>query len=445
MTDSTQTAKRGGLSDLRKMFGSGSTGRQFGILASLIAIIVVFQIWTGGKTLSSQNLINVVSQQSYILILAIGMVMVIIMGHIDLSVGSVAAFVGIIVAKSMSEWNVPWPFAIAIGLVVGALAGAWQGFWVAYVGVPAFIVTLAGMLIFRGANQAIGQSTTTPVPPEYSFIGSGYLPELPIAVDFNVLTMLLGLIGVAWIVYNEWRLRRQQAKISADIAPVWVSVVKVVILSAAILWAAWLFATGRPGTSFPISGVIMLVLVVIYSFVTNRTVFGRHIYAVGGNRLAASLSGVKDRRVDFFVMMNMSVLAAVAGMIYVGRATASGPQDGNGWELDAIAAVFIGGAAVSGGIGTVIGSIIGGLVMAFLNNGLQLVGAGADAVSITKGLVLLLAVAVDVISKRRGGPSVIGLLTRRRDKRAEFITGVPAVIPTSGTNESSQPADLPRG
>ena len=446
MTDTTQTAKsKGGLSDLRKMFGSGSTGRQFGILGSLIIIIIVFQIWTGGTTLSPQNLINVVSQQSYILILAIGMVMVIIMGHIDLSVGSVAAFVGIIVAKSMSEWNMPWPIAIGIGLIVGALVGAWQGFWVAYVGVPAFIVTLAGMLIFRGGNQWIGQSTTIPVPPEYGFIGAGYLPELPLPLEFNVLTMVLGLIGVAWIIYNEVRLRRQQRKIDSDMAPVWVSVVKVVILSAVILWAAWLFATGRPGTSFPISGVILLVLVVIYSFVTNRTVFGRHIYAVGGNRLAASLSGVKDRRIDFFVMMNMSVLAAVAGMIYIGRATASGPQDGNGWELDAIAAVFIGGAAVSGGIGTVIGSIIGGLVMAFLNNGLQLIGAGADAIQITKGLVLLLAVAVDVMSKRRGGPSIIGLLTRRRDRSAETATSVPAVIPTSGTNESSQPADLPKG
>lgn len=445
-TETVPTKSEGGLADLKKLFGAGTSSlRQFGILASLIAIILFFQIWTGGTTLSSQNLINVVSQQSYILILAIGMVMVIIMGHIDLSVGSVAAFVGIIVAQSMSEWSVPWPLAIGIGLVVGALVGAWQGFWVAYVGVPAFIVTLAGMLIFRGANQAIGQSTTTPVPPEYSFIGSGYLPELPINLPFNVLTMLLGLVGVGWVIYNEWRLRRQQAKIGSQSAPLWVSTLKVVVLSGAILWAAWLFATGRPGSSFPISGVILLVLVVVYSFVTNSTVFGRHIYAVGGNRMAAALSGVKDRRVDFFVMMNMSVLAAVAGMIYVGRATASGPQDGNGWELDAIAAVFIGGAAVSGGIGTVIGSIIGGLVMAFLNNGLQLVGAGADTVSITKGLVLLLAVAVDVISKRRGGPSIIGLLMRRRDKSAEFPTAVPAVIPTSGTNESSQPADLPKG
>ena len=446
-TDTVKTPRKGGLADIKKMFGGGTSSlRQFGILLSLIAIIVVFQIWTGGLTLSSQNLINVVSQQSYILILAIGMVMVIIMGHIDLSVGSVAAFVGIIVAKSMNDLHVPWLAAIGIGLVVGALVGAWQGFWVAYVGVPAFIVTLAGMLIFRGANQWIGQSTTTPVPQEYSIIGSGYLPELPIAVDFNVLTMVLGLVGVGWFVWNEVRLRAQQRRTAAEQAPVWVSVLKVAVLSIVVLWAAWLFATGRPGTSFPISGVILLVLVVVYSFVTNRTVFGRHIYAVGGNRMAAALSGVKDRRIDFFVMMNMSVLAAVAGMIYVARATASGPQDGNGWELDAIAAVFIGGAAVSGGIGTVIGSIVGGLVMAFLNNGLQLIGAGADTVSITKGLVLLLAVAVDVWSKRRGGPSIIGLTMRRGRARADAAAGLPTpeVLPTSGTNETSRPADLPK-
>ena len=452
-TETVPSKSNGGIADLKKMFGGGTSSlRQFGILFSLIAIIVVFQIWTNGTTLSPQNLINVVSQQSYILILAIGMVMVIILGHIDLSVGSVAAFVGIIVAKSMDDWQLPWPVAIGIGLVVGALVGAWQGFWVAYVGVPAFIVTLAGMLIFRGGNQWIGQSTTTPVPPEYSFIGSGYLPELPIAVNFNVLTMLLGLIGVGWVFYNEYRLRRQQQRIGVEPAPLWVSGVKVVLLSAAILWAAWLFATGRPGTSFPISGVILLVLVVVYSFITNRTVFGRHIYAVGGNRMAAALSGVKDRRVDFLVMMNMSILAAVAGMIYVGRATASGPQDGNGWELDAIAAVFIGGAAVSGGIGTVIGSIIGGLVMAFLNNGLQLIGAGADAISITKGLVLLFAVAIDVVSKRRGGPSIIGLFMRTfggkdsgdKDTKAALPETGPAVAPTSVSNESSLPADLPR-
>ncbi|UNX54444.1 sugar ABC transporter permease [Georgenia sp. TF02-10] len=436
----------GRLSDIKKMFGGGqSTLRQFGIVGSLIVIILLFQVLTNGLTLSPGNLINVVNQYSYILILAIGMVMVIIAGHIDLSVGSVAAFTGIVVAKAMDEWGLPWQLAIVLGLVVGALIGAWQGFWVAYVGVPAFIVTLAGMLIFRGANQFVGQSTTVPVPEGFRSIGAGYLPELPVPVPFNVPTMVLGLLGAAWIVYNELHLRRVQKRMGADLAPAWVSLVKVVLLCAAILAAAWLFATGRPGTSFPISGIILVALVVIYAFVTRSTVLGRHIYAVGGNRLAATLSGVKDRRVDFFVMMNMSVLAALAGMIYVARATASGPQDGNGWELDAIAAVFIGGAAVSGGIGTVIGSIIGGLVMAFLNNGLQLIGAGADQVQIIKGLVLLGAVGVDVWSKSQGRPSILGLWSRKR--RGGPPTGPqepPAVAPTSGTNESSQPRDMVR-
>jgi len=443
--------KRGGFADLRKMFGNGqSTLRQFGILGSLVVIIALFQLLTWlikgtGLTLSSTNLINVVNQYSYILILAIGMVMVIIMGHIDLSVGSVAAFTGIIVAKAMSEWNLPWPLAIVLGLLVGAAVGAWQGFWVAYVGVPAFIVTLAGMLIFRGGNQWIGQSTTTPVPVEFTYIGAGYLPDVA-GSAFNYATMALGVLGAAWIVFTELRLRSVQKKMGSPQAPLWVSIVKIVLLAGVILWAAWLFATGRPGTSFPISGIILVLLVILYSFITRSTVFGRHIYAVGGNRLAATLSGVKDRRVDFFVMMNMSVLASLAGMIFVARSTASGPQDGNGWELDAIAAVFIGGAAVSGGIGTVIGSIIGGLVMAFLNNGLQLLGVGADWVQIIKGMVLLLAVGVDVWSKSQGRPSILGLWTRRRRARLEEQgpTEPPAVVPSSGTNESSEPRDVAR-
>ena len=438
------TEKRGiRLSDLRNMFGGGqSTGRQLGILGSLVVIIIFFQVATSGLTLSSGNLINVINQYSYILILAIGMVMVIIMGHIDLSVGSVAAFTGIIVAKMMADADIPWWAAIVVGLVVGALVGAWQGFWVAFIGVPAFIVTLAGMLIFRGANQAIGQSTTVPVPREFTVIGAGYLPEVALPLPFNVPTMALAIIGVAWIVFSELRLRQRQRRMGADRAPAWVSSTKVVLLSVVILVAGWLFATGRPGTSFPISGIILLVLVLAYSFVTNRTVFGRHIYAVGGNRQAARLSGVKDRWVDFFVMLNMSVLAAIAGMIFVARSQASGPQDGNGWELDAIASVFIGGAAVSGGIGTVIGSIIGGLVMAFLNNGLQLLGVGADWVSIIKGLVLLLAVGVDVWNKSQGRPSITGLMLRRfrRSPQDDFEALPPqAVTPqTTGTKAGSE-------
>ncbi|MEV8174869.1 multiple monosaccharide ABC transporter permease [Microbacterium sp. NPDC079176] len=428
MTTDLTTTKRGfHFGDIRKMFGSNGTSslRQFGILGSLIVIIVLFEVLTllrngpNGATLTSGNLINVINQYSFILILAIGMVMVIIMGHIDLSVGSVAAFTGIIVAKSMADWNLPWPLAILLGLGVGALVGAWQGFWVAYVGVPAFIVTLAGMLFFRGAQQWIGDAQTIPVPKGFQVIGTGYLPEVGLPLDFNVPTMILALVAVAWLVFWEIRTRRQQHKMGSDSAPLWVSVVKVVLLSVVVLAAAWMFATGRPGTSFPVPGLILLALVIIYSFITRNTVFGRHIYAVGGNRQAARLSGVKDRWVDFFVMMNMSMMAALAGMIFVARSQASGPNDGTGWELDAIASVFIGGAAVAGGIGTVIGSIIGGLVMAFLNNGLALLGQGADVVSMIKGLVLLLAVGIDVWNKQQGRPSLIGLLTRRSGRRSD--------------------------
>ncbi len=434
------------LGDIRKMFGGGqSTLRQFGILGSLLVIILLFQILTtinnpAGSTLTPGNLINVINQYSFILILAIGMVMVIIMGHIDLSVGSVAAFVGIIVAKSMAEWSLPWPLAILLGLGIGALVGAWQGFWVAYVGVPAFIVTLAGMLFFRGANQWIGDSQSVPVPREFVYIGAGYLPEVALPLDFNVPTMILASAGVAWVIFWEIRTRRSQKKMGSEQAPVWVSATKVVVLSVIILVAGWLFATGRPGTSFPVSGLILLVLVIVYSFVTRNTVFGRHIYAVGGNRQAARLSGVKDRWVDFFVMMNMSVLAALAGMIFVARSQASGPGDGNGWELDAIASVFIGGAAVAGGIGTVIGSIIGGLVMAFLNTGLQLLGQGADVVAMIKGLVLLLAVGIDVWNKQQGRPSLIGLMTRRRARGEGPAFPDPPISPAKAADEKTSAA-----
>ncbi|AXL12723.1 sugar ABC transporter permease [Microbacterium foliorum] len=431
MTTDLTTTKRGfHFGDIRKMFGGNGTSslRQFGILGSLIVIIALFEILTllrngpNGATLTPGNLINVINQYSFILILAIGMVMVIIMGHIDLSVGSVAAFTGIIVAKAMADWNLPWPLAILLGLGVGALVGAWQGFWVAYVGVPAFIVTLAGMLFFRGAQQFIGDAQTIPVPKGFQVIGTGYLPEVGLPLNFNVLTMLLALLAVAWLVFWEIRTRRIQHKMGSDSAPVWVSVVKVVLLSVVVLAAAWMFATGRPGTSFPVPGLILLALVIIYSFVTRNTVFGRHIYAVGGNRQAARLSGVKDRWVDFFVMMNMSMMAALAGMIFVARSQASGPNDGTGWELDAIASVFIGGAAVAGGIGTVVGSIIGGLVMAFLNNGLALLGQGSDVVSMIKGLVLLLAVGIDVWNKQQGRPSLIGFMMRRSARQQDPAT-----------------------
>jgi putative multiple sugar transport system permease protein len=396
---------------VRALTGGRGIG-QYSMVIALVAIVIFFEIFTGGLTLKPGNVINVVQQYSYILILAIGMVMVIIAGHIDLSVGSVAAFVGIVVAKSMSDWHFPPALAILLGLVVGVLVGAWQGFWVAVVRVPAFIVTLAGQLIFRGANQLVGNSTAQGTPNSYNWIGNGFLPDPGWGVPANLWTCVLGLVIILAIVFLEVRSRRRRAIMGATRRPLWTSVVKVAALSIVTAYASYLFATSRPGTSFPIVGIIAAVLILIYTFVTANTIFGRQIYAVGGNAAAAVLSGVSSRRVNFFVMLNMSVLAAVAGMVFIGNATASGPFDGTGWELDAIAAVFVGGAAVAGGIGTVPGSMIGALVMAFLSNGLSLLGVDSDKTSIIRGLVLLAAVAFDVYNKSQGRPSFTGALLR---------------------------------
>jgi putative multiple sugar transport system permease protein len=396
---------------IKQLFG-GNT-RQFGMIFALIALVVYFQIRSGGLLLTPDNVINLMNGYSYILILAVGMVLVIIAGHIDLSVGSVAAFVGIVVALSMRDWGLPWYMGILAGLVLGALIGAWQGFFVAYVGIPAFIVTLAGMLIFRGANQFFGKSLTVPVPEDFQFIGAGYLPEIGPNTGYNNLTLLIGFLAIAAIIWGELRGRSKSLSLGAGVKPLWVTIVKLVVLCAVILYVTYLFATGRPGTSFPMPGIILGVLVLVYGFISSRTTIGRHVYAVGGNRHAAALSGVKSKRTDFLVIMNMAILAALAGMIFVARSNASGPSDGVGWELDAIAAVFIGGAAVTGGVGTVVGSMIGGLVMAVLSSGLQLLGVGSDWTQIIKGLVLLAAVVFDVYNKSQGKPSFIGFMMKR--------------------------------
>jgi putative multiple sugar transport system permease protein len=399
---------------LKDIFG-GDT-RQFGMIFALVALIALFQVMTNGLVLKPENVINIFNGNSYILVMAIGMVLVIIAGHIDLSVGSVAAAVGIVVALLMRDTGMHWVLAVLVGLAFGALIGAWQGFWVAYVGIPAFIVTLSGMMVFRGVNQLIGKSNTIPVKEDFQVIGAGYLPEVGPNTGYNNLTVLLGLILVAAVVLGAIRTRRNQVKIGAATGSATAMWVRTGLISFAILAVALLMASGRRGTSFPVSGLILGALVLIYGFISTRTIIGRHVYAVGGNRHAAELSGVRSKRVNFLVMMNMSILAALAGMMFVARSNASGPFDGVGWELDAIAAVFIGGAAVTGGVGTVIGSIVGGLVMAVLNNGLQLLGVGADLTQIIKGLVLLVAVAFDVYNKMQGRPSIIGLLMRGSKK-----------------------------
>lgn len=398
---------------LKKVLGGDL--RQFTMVFALVALIIAFQIMSDGRMLTPSNFQNLISGNAYVLILAIGMVMVIVIGQIDLSVGSVAGFVVMLMALAARDWGLPWWLAMLVALAAGALIGAWQGVWVAKIGIPGFITTLAGMMIFRGGVIWISKSISVPVPEQLETLGAGYLPEWgPGATRMNNSTLLLGLIAIAFYGYSELKKHRRAVAVSDEPVPAWPAVVRFVLVAIVIGYVTWLFGSGRPGTSFPIPGLILVGLIIIYHVITQRTTFGRHIYAVGGNRSAAALSGVNTQRTYFLVMMNMSFLAALAGVMFAGRATAAGPADGTMWELDAIAAVFIGGAAVSGGIGTVIGSMVGGLVMAVLNNGLALMGVGADKTQVIKGLVLLGAVAFDVYNKEQGRPSLLGRLTRKK-------------------------------
>ncbi|WP_295124765.1 multiple monosaccharide ABC transporter permease [uncultured Leifsonia sp.] len=372
--------------------------RQIGLFITLIAIVVFFQIATSGITLAPINVSNLIVQNSYILILAIGMVMVIIAGHIDLSVGSVVAFIGAMAGVFISQWHLPWPLAVFFCLVLGALVGAWQGFWIAYFGIPAFIVTLAGMLAFRGAAQiALGNQQISFFPKEFRAIGSGFLPAFG-TTGYEPLTMILGLLASVAILYTSIRQRAVRRKYDLEDEPLWWFTVKLVFLVALVLVMTLLLASYN-GT--PIVLIILAVLVVAYSAVMNRSVFGRHIYAIGGNLQAAALSGVKTKRVTFLLFVNMGVLSAVAGLVFTAGLNLASPSAGNGFELDAISAVFIGGAAVTGGIGTVTGAIIGGLIIGVLNNGMSILGVDSDYQLLIKGLVLLAAVAFDVYNKRR--------------------------------------------
>jgi putative multiple sugar transport system permease protein len=376
----------------------GSQLRQIGLFIALIVIVVFFQITTNGITLAPINVSNLVVQNSYILILAVGMVMVIIAGHIDLSVGSVVAFIGAMAGVMISEWHIPWPLAVLLCLVIGALVGAWQGFWIAYFGIPAFIVTLAGMLVFRGAAQiALGNQQISFFPTEFRAIGSGFLPAFG-TTGYEPLTLIIGVVASLAIVANAARQRMVRRKYNLEDEPIWWFVVKLAFLIGLVLTVAFLLASYN-GT--PIVLVILGVLVVGYTVVMQRSVFGRHIYAIGGNLNAAALSGIKTKRVTFLLFINMGVIAAVAGIVFTAGLNLASPSAGTGFELDAISAVFIGGAAVTGGIGTVPGAIIGGLIIGVLNNGMSILGVDSDFQLLIKGLVLLAAVAFDVYNKRR--------------------------------------------
>jgi putative multiple sugar transport system permease protein len=373
--------------------------RQYGMIGALIAVVILFQITTDGILLKPLNLTNLLTQNSYILILAIGMVMVIIARHIDLSVGSVAAFTGALAVMMMVKWDVPWPLAVVLTLLAGAAIGAWHGLWVAYMGIPAFIVTLSSMLVFRGLTLVVLQGETVGnLPPGFEKLGNGFLPEVGPDTGLHNLTILLAVLLCVFLVLVDFRKRASKQRYNFAVSSMTVFLVKQVVVVAVIMAFAYLLAQNK---GLPIVGLLLFALIGIYSFIMNRTVFGRHIYAIGGNYPAATMSGVRTKRVDILVLANMGMLAALAGMVFAARLTAANPKAGVNFELDAIAASFIGGAAVTGGVGTVVGAIVGGFFMGVLNNGMSLMGVSVDWQQTIKGLVLLFAVAFDVWNKRR--------------------------------------------
>jgi putative multiple sugar transport system permease protein len=381
--------------------------RQSGIYVAFALIVVLFTVLTDGALLQPQNISNIIVQNSYILILAIGMILIIIAGHIDLSAGSVVAVTGAISAVLMVELQLPWPLALLITIVAGALIGAFQGYWVAFFGIPAFIVTLAGMLVFRAltltvlGNQGIGPFPDAVRTLSNGFI-EGYLGNVGLGPlgGADVITLLVGIVAVGAIALSQWRTRSARLRYGQTVDPLPLFVLKIAAPSVVVLAVIIQLARFK---NLPWVLVLLAALVIGYTLLTNRAVFGRHIYAVGGNLQAATLSGVKVRSVTFWIFVNMGVLAAIAGVIFAGRLNQAGPTAGTAFELDAIAAAFIGGAAVQGGVGKVVGAITGGLIMAVINNGMSLIGAPSERVMLVKGLVLLAAVAYDVWTKRRVG------------------------------------------
>lgn len=383
--------------------------RQYVMIIALAAVILLFEIITEGVLLKPLNISNLISQNAYIFILATGMLLCILTnGNIDLSVGSVVAIVGAVSAIMVVNEGIPVFWGILVGLLIGVVIGVWHGFWIAYAGVPAFIVTLAGMLIFRGLTMVILKGTSiAPMPDSYRFLASGFLaPDLRIFVgsnikflaDLNLLAILAGIVASVLYVLSQLMKRRNKRKYGFDVTPFKWFVLQCIGIIAVVNAFTYALAKYK---GIPMVLVIVVALVAIYTFITTKTIPGRHIYAFGGNTTAARLSGVNTKKVLFWVYVNMGLLSAVAGIVFTGRLNSATPKTGDGFELDAIASCFIGGASTTGGVGTVIGAIVGALLMGVLNNGMAIKGVSIDWQQAIKGFVLLAAVAFDVYSKSK--------------------------------------------
>ena len=374
--------------------------REYGMLIALVVIMGFFQFATGGVLLKPVNITNVVLQNSYIIVMAVGMLLVIVAGHIDLSVGSVMGFIGAVAAVLMVQYGFDYLTASLICLVIGAAIGAWQGYWVAYFRIPSFIVTLSGMLVFKGLSLGLlnGRSVG-PFSPEFQSLASGFIPDMIGGGEgLNLFCLALGVVAAVVLLWMAFRSRAQAQKYGQVDEPYAFFLAKHGVIAVAIVYLTWLMAAYR---GFPNVLIVMALLIGIYSFITSRTTFGRRIYALGGNENAARLSGINTKRLTFLTFINMGVLSALAGLVYAARLNTATPKAGLGFELDVIAAVFIGGASMSGGIGTVVGAVVGAFIMGVMNNGMSILGVGIDWQQVIKGLVLLAAVIFDVYNKNK--------------------------------------------
>lgn len=398
LTTSDRMIKRAGpLTGLTKILRDNM--RQYGMLVALIAIMIFFQIMTDGTLMKPVNLTNLILQNSYIVIMAIGMLLLIVAGHIDLSVGSIVAFVGASAAVMMVNYEMNFIVTIIVCLGLGALIGAAQGYWVAYQKIPSFIVTLAGMLVFRGLTLALLEGRSVgPFPPGFQKLSTGFIPDIFGSETLNVTSVLLGALVSAALIYVDIQTRRKQQEYRIKTLPLPIFILKNAVLAGVIIYLSYLMASFK---GLPNVLIVLFILIVAYTFLANQTTLGRRIFAIGGNEKAAKLSGVNTERLTFYTFMNLGVLSALAGLVFAARLNVATPKAGNAFELDVIAACFIGGASMSGGVGTIIGAVIGAFVMGVMNNGMSILGIGIEWQQVIKGLVLLAAVFFDVYNKNK--------------------------------------------
>ena len=377
--------------------------RDYALLLSLIAIMVFFQFTTNGTLFRAVNMTNIILQNSYIVIMALGMLLVIVAGHIDLSVGSVSGFIGAVAAVLMVQMKLDPFTSVVLCLVLGALIGGTQGFFIAYYKIPAFIVTLAGMLIFKGlALTVLGGASVGPFPKVFQLLSSGYVPDLFAFTlggkEFNLLALIIGGLVTALILWGNFRERRKQHEHGLAEEPDIIFLARNALIAVGVMGFSYLMASYK---GLPNVLIVMFALIALFIFVTTRTTFGRRIYAMGGNQKAAKLSGIDTERLTLMTFAIMGALAALAGLIFAARLNVATPKAGLGFELDVIAAVFIGGAATTGGVGKVTGAVIGAFIMGVMNNGMSILGIGIDYQQIIKGLVLMAAVIFDVSNKSK--------------------------------------------